>query len=67
MGRNAGRGRHALVERDTAESKVRVELALDGTGRADITTGIGFYDHMLGQLARHGGLDLTSRTDGGRS
>jgi imidazoleglycerol-phosphate dehydratase len=57
-------GRNAVIERDTAESKVRVELALDGTGRADITTGIGFYDHMLGQLARHGGLDLTIRTDG---
>ena len=66
MGRNAGRDadRRSVVERDTAESKVRVELALDGTGRADITTGIGFYDHMLGQLARHGGLDLTIRTDG---
>ena len=66
MARNAGRDadRRSVVERDTAESKVRVELALDGTGRADITTGIGFYDHMLGQLARHGGLDLTIRTDG---
>ena len=57
-------GRNAVIERDTAESKVRVELALDGTGRADITTGIGFYDHMLAQLARHGGMDLTIRTDG---
>ena len=66
MARNAGRDadRRSVVERDTAESKVRVELTLDGTGRADITTGIGFYDHMLGQLARHGGLDLTIRTDG---
>src|SRR6185436_5701894 len=64
MGRNAGRGRHALIERDTAESKVRVELALDGTGRHDVSTGIGFYDHMLAQLARHGGLDLTVRTEG---
>jgi imidazoleglycerol-phosphate dehydratase len=56
--------RTALVERDTAETKVRVELDLDGTGRADITTGIGFYDHMLAQLAKHGGLNLTVRTDG---
>jgi len=56
--------RRAVVERSTAETKVRVELDVDGTGRADISTGIGFYDHMLGQLARHGGLDLTVRTEG---
>jgi imidazoleglycerol-phosphate dehydratase len=56
--------RAAVVERDTAETKVRVELSLDGSGRGDIATGIGFYDHMLAQLARHGGLDLTVRTDG---
>jgi imidazoleglycerol-phosphate dehydratase len=56
--------RSSVVQRDTAESKVRVELDVDGTGRADITTGIGFYDHMLGQLAKHGGFDLTVRTDG---
>ena len=56
--------RRAVVERSTAETKVRVELDVDGTGRADIATGIGFYDHMLGQLARHGGLDLTVRTEG---
>ncbi len=63
----AGEGRAArtaVVERDTAESKIRVELTLDGSGRHDIATGIGFYDHMLAQLARHGGLDLTVRTDG---
>jgi imidazoleglycerol-phosphate dehydratase len=53
-----------VVTRDTAESKVRVELAVDGTGRTDIATGIGFYDHMLAQLGRHGGFDLTVRTDG---
>ena len=57
-------GRRALVERGTAESKVRVELTIDGAGRTDITTGIGFYDHMLAQLGRHGGLDLTVRTEG---
>jgi imidazoleglycerol-phosphate dehydratase len=57
-------GRRAVVERDTAESKVRVELAVDGSGHTDITTGIGFYDHMLSQLGRHGGFDLTVRTDG---
>jgi imidazoleglycerol-phosphate dehydratase len=53
-----------VVQRDTAESKVRVELAVDGTGRTDISTGIGFYDHMLSQLGRHGGFDLTVRTEG---
>jgi imidazoleglycerol-phosphate dehydratase len=56
--------RTAVVERDTAETKVRVELSVDGSGRHDISTGIGFYDHMLAQLARHGGLDLTVRTEG---
>jgi imidazoleglycerol-phosphate dehydratase len=52
------------VERATGETKVTVELALDGTGRAEIATGVGFFDHMLHQLARHGGLDLTVRTVG---
>jgi imidazoleglycerol-phosphate dehydratase len=56
--------RTAVVERNTAETKVRVELDVDGGGRGDIATGIGFYDHMLAQLARHGGLDLTVRTEG---
>src|SRR3954465_9064025 len=56
--------RSATVERTTAETKIRVELAVDGTGRHDVSTGIGFYDHMLAQLARHGGLDLTVRTEG---
>lgn len=56
--------RHSVVERDTAETKVRVELTVDGSGRHDVNTGIGFYDHMLAQLAKHGGLDLTVRTEG---
>jgi imidazoleglycerol-phosphate dehydratase len=65
MGRStASAPRRALVERDTHESKVRVELIVDGTGRTEIATGIGFYDHMLAQLGKHGGLDLTVRTDG---
>jgi imidazoleglycerol-phosphate dehydratase len=57
-------GRSATVERNTAETKVRIELSVDGTGRIDVATGIGFYDHMLAQLAKHGGLDLSVRTDG---
>ncbi|HEX2419726.1 MAG TPA: imidazoleglycerol-phosphate dehydratase HisB [Micromonosporaceae bacterium] len=56
--------RTASVRRATGETKIDVELDLDGSGRADIATGVGFYDHMLHQLARHGGFDLTVRTDG---
>jgi imidazoleglycerol-phosphate dehydratase len=50
--------RRAKVERTTGESKVLVELDLDGSGRADVRTGVGFYDHMLDSLARHALLDL---------
>jgi imidazoleglycerol-phosphate dehydratase len=56
--------RTARVERSTSETKVTVELDLDGTGRADIGTGVRFFDHMLHQLARHGGFDLTVLTVG---
>jgi imidazoleglycerol-phosphate dehydratase len=52
------------VERTTAETKVLVEVELDGTGQADIATGVGFYDHMLNQIARHGGFDLSVHTVG---
>ncbi|MDQ4086132.1 MAG: imidazoleglycerol-phosphate dehydratase HisB [Actinomycetota bacterium] len=57
-------GRTARVERDTKESKVLVEVDLDGRGRAQVSTGIGFYDHMLTSLARHALLDLTVQADG---
>lgn len=56
--------RTGRVERITKESSVLVELTLDGTGQCDISTGIGFYDHMLEQLGKHGGFDLTVRTKG---
>ncbi len=56
--------RSARIERETKESKVLVELDLDGSGRADISTGVGFYDHMLSSLARHALLDLTVQTVG---
>jgi imidazoleglycerol-phosphate dehydratase len=56
--------RTARFERETKESKVLVELDLDGSGRADISTGVGFYDHMLNSLARHALLDLTVQTVG---
>lgn len=57
-------GRRARVERSTAESSVLVELDLDGTGAAEVTTGVPFFDHMLSQLGRHAGVDLVVRTDG---
>jgi imidazoleglycerol-phosphate dehydratase len=56
--------RTGRVERITGESKVLVEIDLDGQGRQDIATGVGFYDHMLAQLGKHGGFDLTVQTVG---
>lgn len=56
--------RRAVVERHTGETQIRIELDLDGSGRYDIETGVGFLDHMLAQVARHGGVDLTVRAQG---
>jgi imidazoleglycerol-phosphate dehydratase len=56
--------RTATVRRKTRETDVEVRLRLDGTGEADITTGVGFYDHLLGSLAHHGLFDLTIRASG---
>ncbi|KQM71277.1 imidazoleglycerol-phosphate dehydratase HisB [Xylophilus sp. Leaf220] len=56
--------RVAEVSRDTAETKITVRVNLDGTGRATLATGIGFFDHMLDQIARHGLIDLDVRADG---
>lgn len=61
---DAPRARRARIERTTSESSVLVELDLDGTGRADVSTGVGFYDHMLTALSRHSLIDLTVRTEG---
>ncbi|MCB0521719.1 MAG: bifunctional histidinol-phosphatase/imidazoleglycerol-phosphate dehydratase HisB [Lewinellaceae bacterium] len=56
--------RHASVNRKTKETDITVRLNLDGTGQAEIATGIGFFDHMLEQIARHGQLDLTVNAKG---
>jgi imidazoleglycerol-phosphate dehydratase len=56
--------RTARIERATNESKVLVEVDLDGTGRHDISTGVGFYDHMLTALSRHSLVDLSVRSEG---
>jgi imidazoleglycerol-phosphate dehydratase len=56
--------RTARIERETSESKVVVEVDLDGTGRGDISTGVGFYDHMLNSLAKHACVDLRVHTVG---
>jgi imidazoleglycerol-phosphate dehydratase len=56
--------RSASVRRETRESRVEVALNLDGSGRGDVSTGIGFLDHMLDSLARHARFDLTLRAEG---
>jgi imidazoleglycerol-phosphate dehydratase len=56
--------RTARCERQTNESKVVVEVDLDGSGRTDVSTGVGFYDHMLDALGRHALLDLTVQSSG---
>lgn len=56
--------RHALITRDTAETKISVEVNLDGTGRYEISTGIGFLDHMIEQVSRHSLIDVTLKVDG---
>jgi imidazoleglycerol-phosphate dehydratase len=56
--------RRARVERDTAETRISVEIDLDGTGRAELATGVPFLDHMLDQVARHGMIDLVVKAEG---
>ena len=53
--------RTADIKRDTKETQIRLSLCLDGTGKADIRTGVGFLDHMLELFARHGDFDLTAK------
>ncbi len=58
--------RTASVKRETAETKVEAELDLDGCGRAEIGTGVGFFDHMLTHIAKHGAFDLRVSAEGDR-
>jgi imidazoleglycerol-phosphate dehydratase len=64
---NASQGamvRTAQIRRDTAETKIKLELDLDGTGKSTLATGIGFFDHMLTLLAKHSLIDLTVEAKG---
>ncbi|MEN3793235.1 imidazoleglycerol-phosphate dehydratase HisB [Fulvimarina sp. MAC3] len=63
MADTAGR-RDAAVTRATKETEIEVRVDLDGTGTSDITTGVGFFDHMLDQLSRHSLIDITVRAKG---
>lgn len=56
--------RIAKIDRSTKESEVKVELNLDGTGKISVQTGVPFFDHMISQLGKHGGFDLTVSTKG---
>jgi imidazoleglycerol-phosphate dehydratase len=56
--------RTARVKRSTKETQVLIDLDLDGSGRAEVATGVPFFDHMLAQLGKHGCLDLTVQTEG---
>ncbi len=59
-----GQDRTARVERNTSETKIMVEINLDGEGKSVISTGIGFFDHMLEQISKHGGVDLNINVNG---
>ena len=56
--------RTATIARDTKETAIKVTVALDGTGKAEVSTGVGFFDHMLDQLARHSLIDMTIAAKG---
>ena len=56
--------RRAHIERNTKETKIVIDLNLDGTGKCSVDTGIGFFDHMLNSFARHGFFDLNCQVDG---
>jgi imidazoleglycerol-phosphate dehydratase/histidinol-phosphatase len=56
--------RSGTISRNTNETKIKISLNLDGTGKSNIDTGIAFFDHMLDQIARHGQMDLEVKVDG---
>ena len=56
--------RRAHIERNTKETKIVIDLNLDGTGKCSVDTGVGFFDHMLNSFARHGFFDLNCQVDG---
>ncbi|MDG4811393.1 imidazoleglycerol-phosphate dehydratase HisB [Hydrogenovibrio sp. 3SP14C1] len=56
--------RQATIQRNTLETKIELSVNLDGTGKADLNTGVPFLEHMLDQIARHGLIDLTIKADG---
>lgn len=60
----AGNRRTATRTRATKETDIEIELSVDGTGRTECSTGLPFFDHMLDQLGRHGGMDLVVRASG---
>jgi imidazoleglycerol-phosphate dehydratase len=56
--------RRATVSRHTKETAIDIDLVVDGSGRVEVATGLPFFDHMVGQLGKHGGFDLSVRADG---
>jgi len=64
MSGTSSAGRTAVVTRTTGETDITVEVDLDGRGRVEVATGLPFFDHMLSQLGRHGGLDLVVQATG---
>ena len=56
--------REYTVERNTSETKIKININLDGSGKTTISTGLGFFDHMLDQLGKHGGIDLEVKVEG---
>ncbi|MBR5467957.1 MAG: imidazoleglycerol-phosphate dehydratase HisB [Firmicutes bacterium] len=56
--------RTAIIERDTFETKIKIELDVDGKGKNEISTGIGFFDHMLTHISKHGFMDMKVRAKG---
>lgn len=62
--RAAARSRTGSVQRETTETKVLVEIDLDGVGRVDVDTGVGFFDHMISAFGKHGLFDMTVQVEG---